>query len=142
MAAALIGPFGDSPRLRVYSIFPHAPVRALIISNARSGYLLRAFTVSVIPTELSTGLMPPATTAGNGKSPMSKPGGRAARIERRIHWPPQNIAERPVAKIWIASGPLTPGGPFAYSPDLGIISTNPAPATRAGPYQALFPRSD
>src|ERR1044071_3648878 len=102
MASALIGPLGDSPRFFVYSILPQAPVMALIISKARSGCLLRAFTVNVIPTELSTGLFPPAPTAGNGNSPRSKLGGRAARIERRIHWPPQNMAERPVAKIWMA----------------------------------------
>src|SRR6185436_2471236 len=106
MAAVLMGPFGDNPRFRVYSILLQAPVMALIIPKARSGYLLRAFTVSVMPTELSTGLMPPATTAGKGNRPLSQSGGSAARIERRIHWPPQNIAERPVAKIWIASGSL------------------------------------
>ena len=44
---------------------------------------------------------------------MSKFGGSAARIDRRIHCPPQNIAERPVAKIWMASGSLMPSGPLA-----------------------------
>src|SRR5262245_34709621 len=139
MASALIGPFGERPRFRVYSIFPQEPVMALTISNARSGCLLRAFTVSVMPTELRTGLPPPGTTAGNGKMPRSNPDGSAARIDRRIHWPPQNIADFPPEKIEIASGSLMPSGPFAYRPDFAIMSTNSAAATNSGLVQGFRP---
>ena len=106
-----------------------APVSARIISNASSGFLLFALTVSVIPTELSTGLGPPAITAGNGKTPRSKSGGSAARIEVRIHWPPQNIAALPVAKIWIGVRLLDADRALAKRPDFAIISTISAPAT-------------
>jgi hypothetical protein len=95
MDAALMGPLGERPRLRVYPIFPQAPVRALTISKASSGCLLRALTVRVMPTELSTGRGPPAITAGKGKIPRSEFAGRAARMERRIHCPPRAFGQKP-----------------------------------------------
>ena len=78
---------------------PRTPVSARTISNARSGFLLLALTVSVFPTELRTGFGPPAMTAGNGEQTKVEVGGSAARIEVRSHWPPQSMAALPVAKI-------------------------------------------
>ena len=86
------------------STLPRTPVSARIISNARSGFLLLALTVSVMPTELRTGFGPPAISgreredaevevrrqrrADRGPHPLAAPEHRRLARWRRSRWRP------------------------------------------------------